>query len=204
MSKPETHRVHFDVSSGLKSVLGSELITDDEVAIFELVKNSFDAAANHVDLFFAADKIVISDNGTGMTVGDVRKKWLFVGYSAKRDQNRRTDFRDTIEERRHFAGSKGVGRLSSDRLGRLLTLQTRAKRETSGPVHCVKVDWDLFDRDHLKRFDQIGVEYSEHAGGFELPSQLRKLRHGTVITIEQPRKNGIEAPFWTSSPPWQN
>jgi hypothetical protein len=37
--------LHFDVSTGLKSVLGSELITDDEVAIFELVKNSFDAGA---------------------------------------------------------------------------------------------------------------------------------------------------------------
>jgi hypothetical protein len=32
--------LHFDVSTGLKRVLGRELITDDEVAIFELVKNS--------------------------------------------------------------------------------------------------------------------------------------------------------------------
>ena len=38
--------VHFDVSTGLKRVLGSDLIIDDEVAIFELVKNSFDAGAD--------------------------------------------------------------------------------------------------------------------------------------------------------------
>ena len=43
MTNLKTSKLHFDVSSGLKSVLGSELITDDDVAIFELVKNSFDA-----------------------------------------------------------------------------------------------------------------------------------------------------------------
>jgi hypothetical protein len=37
------------VSTGLKTVLGRELITDDEVAIFELVKNSFDAGAKHAN-----------------------------------------------------------------------------------------------------------------------------------------------------------
>ena len=38
-------KLHFDVSTGLKRVIGRDLITDDEVAIFELVKNSFDANA---------------------------------------------------------------------------------------------------------------------------------------------------------------
>ena len=37
--KNETKTLTFDVSTGLKRVLGRELITDDEVAIFELVKN---------------------------------------------------------------------------------------------------------------------------------------------------------------------
>jgi hypothetical protein len=40
-------RLHFDVSTGLKRVIGRDLITDDEVAIFELVKNSFDAGASN-------------------------------------------------------------------------------------------------------------------------------------------------------------
>ncbi len=49
MKSSENSSLHFEVSSGLKSVLGSELITDDEVAIFELVKNSFDADAKRVE-----------------------------------------------------------------------------------------------------------------------------------------------------------
>jgi hypothetical protein len=44
----QSQQLHFDVSTGLKRVLGRELITDDEVAIFEMVKNSFDARANEV------------------------------------------------------------------------------------------------------------------------------------------------------------
>jgi signal transduction histidine kinase len=189
MPESKEKKLNFDVSSGLKSVLGSELITDDEVAIFELVKNSFDALARHVDLYFNQDQIVISDDGVGMTMEDVRKKWLFVGYSAKREQNRGEDFRDTISARRHYAGSKGVGRLSSDRLGRFVTLQTRAKHEKNTPVHQVKVDWDLFDKDHRKHFESISVIHSEANSEFKLPPKIPKIRHGTVVTIEQTRKS---------------
>jgi signal transduction histidine kinase len=180
--------IFFDVSSGLKTVLGSELITDDEVAIFELVKNSFDAEASHVDLYFDSERIVISDNGSGMTSEEITTKWLRVGYSAKRDKNRSIDFRDAVEKKRHFAGSKGVGRLSSDRLGRWLILQTRSRDESSGPVHYIKVDWNLFDKNHLERFEAIPMDHLEQASGFTLPEKIKRYKHGTVITIEDPRR----------------
>lgn len=35
----------FKTSSGIKSIVGKDLITDRYVAIFELVKNSYDARA---------------------------------------------------------------------------------------------------------------------------------------------------------------
>jgi hypothetical protein len=115
MSKIPLHaKLNFDVSSGLKSVLGSEMITDDEVAIFELVKNSFDAQARRVDIFFSEDEIVVSDNGNGMSYEDIKEKWLFVAYSSKRETNEEANFRDGIAERKHYAGSKGIGRFSSD------------------------------------------------------------------------------------------
>ena len=73
-----TNNLHFDISTGLKRVLGRELITDDEVAIFELVKNSFDAGADNVQLYFGDGTIVIADNGSGMSYEDLTGKWLFV------------------------------------------------------------------------------------------------------------------------------
>lgn len=180
----EARKLHFDVSTGLKTVLGSELITDDEVAIFELVKNSFDAEATQVDLYFGRNRIVIADNGIGMSFDDIENKWLFVAYSSKRLSNRSGDFRDGIAERRNYAGSKGIGRFSSDRLGRIVKLQTRTKSEHPKWVHSVDVDWSLFDVDHHKRFDSVGVTYAIQPDGFVVPDIIGPLNNGTVITIE--------------------
>ncbi|MES0129730.1 ATP-binding protein [Mesorhizobium sp. M0029] len=180
--------LHFDVSSGLKSVLGSELITDNEVAVFELVKNSFDANARRVHLFFGINQIVIADDGIGMSYEDIRTKWLFVAYSSKRNARRPSDFRDEIADRRHFAGSKGIGRFSSDRLGTIIQIQTRPKAESSGPVHSITVNWTLFDNDHQEHFDTIPVEYAPQSTGFELPAGVPNLTHGTVITIQETRQ----------------
>lgn len=188
MNNAASPDLHFDVSSGLKSVLGRELITDDEVAIFELVKNSFDADATQVDLFFGNDQIIVADNGVGMSYEDIEKKWLFVAYSAKRSPDKTNDFRDDIAERRHYAGSKGIGRFSSDRLGEVIRLQTRMRSEISGPVHSIFVNWNLFDVNHLERFEKIGVTYTPQTLGFILPPDLPARDFGTVITIEKTRR----------------
>ncbi len=180
-----TDNLHFDISTGLKSVLGSELITDDEVAIFELVKNSFDAHATKVEIYFGNDQLIVADNGHGMSFEDIRNKWLFVAYSSKRKANKESDFRDEISKRRSYAGSKGIGRFSSDRLGQNLRLQTRPKIDAGGPVHTVLVDWNKFDQNHKEHFSDIPVSYQDQQSTFELPNELSKLEFGTVISIEK-------------------
>lgn len=184
-----TKQLHFEVSTGLKRVLGRELITDDEVAIFEMVKNSFDAGADKVSLYFGEDSVVIADNGSGMSFDDLRDKWLFVAYSTKRDQDAR-DFRDVASERKHYAGSKGIGRFSSDRLGQELVLQTRPKGRAKA-VNRLMVDWRRFERNDKERFGKVPVTYSE-VGVFDLPTALGKfggaLKHGTVIEVRKLRR----------------
>jgi len=64
----------FRISSALKNIIGRELITDDFIAVFELVKNSFDAHATMVTITFEEDRIIIKDNGKGMTYDDLIKK----------------------------------------------------------------------------------------------------------------------------------
>ncbi|TYQ05614.1 UNVERIFIED_ORG: signal transduction histidine kinase [Zoogloea ramigera] len=184
------NNLHFDVSTGLKRVLGRELITDDEVAIFELVKNSFDAGADCVHLYFGDDSIVIADNGAGMSYEDLTDKWLFVAYSSKRSSRSPDDFRNLAADRRNYAGSKGIGRFSSDRLGEEVILQSRPKG-TPEKVHRLTVDWELFEKDAKERFENVPVHYAEQ-NGFQLPSELNKfeseLKHGTVVSIQRLRR----------------
>lgn len=178
----------FDVSTGLKRVLGSELITDDEVAIFELVKNSFDARASKVHIFFGPSNVIVADNGCGMSYKDINDKWLFVAYSSKREAKQGKDFRNIVADRTHYAGSKGIGRFSSDRLGSQVILQTRPKAEDT--VHRLDVNWSLFDKNDREHFDDIPVNYRA-TRSFDLPDELQKfgdkLRTGTVIEVRNLR-----------------
>jgi len=64
--KRKVNDFEFRISAQLKDRLGKELITDDYIAIFELVKNSFDADAKKIKVFFEEDKIIIWDDGKGM------------------------------------------------------------------------------------------------------------------------------------------
>jgi signal transduction histidine kinase len=183
-------KLHFDVSTGLKRVLGRELITDDEVAIFELVKNSFDAGADTVYLHFGKDRIVVADNGSGMSYDDLTQKWLFVAYSAKRTERPEDDFRNVAADQRHFAGSKGIGRFSSDRLGKQVIVQSRAKGKDR-KVHQLTVDWDRFEKNDREHFEAVPVAYATGAT-FDLPPELAKfgasLKHGTVIDVRKLRR----------------
>ena len=106
----------FKISSGLKDHIGKELITDNNVAIFELVKNSYDANAKNVKIVFkdmgsSDKKIIIIDDGIGMSKEDLENKWLFVAYSEKKDLGK------NMKDKRLMAGSKGLGRFSCGRLG---------------------------------------------------------------------------------------
>ena len=117
MGKATNTTLSFRVSAGLKNVIGRDLISDKYIAVFELVKNSYDAGASKVRLSYRIQengrgRLIVSDNGSGMTYEDIIQKWLFVAYSDKKPQNRpKTSYRDEI--RREAAGA--TGRLTRQR-----------------------------------------------------------------------------------------
>ncbi len=184
--KPE----FFKISSGLKSLIGSELITDNFVAVFELVKNSFDAKATEVKIRFeniytGDAKIIIQDNGKGMDYNDLINKWLFVAYSAKKDNTEDTDdYRNKLHAERFYAGAKGVGRFSCDRLGKHLNLIT-IKDKPGAKIENLRVDWRKFEEDQKKEFVTIPVEHKV------LKTSPYPLKKGTILEI-----SGVEADEW--------
>lgn len=175
---------YFKISSGLKNLIGSELITDNFVAVFELVKNSFDARASEVKITFEniySDnaKIIIQDNGKGMDYDDLINKWLFVAYSAKRDGTE-----DSNKQINYYAGAKGVGRFSCDRLGRYLNLVT-IKDKPNAKIENLFIDWKKFEEDQKKEFIKIPVDHNVLS---KAPYNLKK---GTVLEI-----SGINPEEW--------
>lgn len=148
--------LHFRVSSGLKNIIGRELINDKYIAIFELVKNSYDAGAKYAKIRFdnlgaQEATITISDDGMGMNKEDIIQKWLFVAYSEKRNPS----YRDSIK--RAVAGAKGVGRFSCDRLGEQVCLSS--KTATEKLLHTISILWNDFETNSLDNFTDIDVHY---------------------------------------------
>ncbi len=149
----------FRVSTGLKDLIGRGLITSEYVAVFELVKNSFDAHASKVIIQFEENKITIADNGKGMSRDDILNKWLFVAFSAKREDIEDQNYKGGEPKRSNeFAGSKGVGRFSCDRLGENLVLVSKAK---GAKTQKLKMDWTLYEKDANEEFGEIEFELEE-------------------------------------------
>ncbi len=174
--------LHFRVSSGLKNIIGRELINDKYIAIFELVKNSYDAGAEHVKISFdnlgtSDATITISDDGNGMSKNDIINKWLFVAYSEKRNPS----YRDSIK--RAVAGAKGVGRFSCDRLGEKVTLSSKVKKEKV--KHKISIKWSDFEANSQDNFTDINVEYESY--------EQNNALSGTEIVISNLRE------FWQRS-----
>jgi HSP90 family molecular chaperone len=146
--------LQFRVSAELKNILGRDLITSPDIAILELVKNSYDAHASKVEITFDEDYLAIADNGKGMSKDDLINKWLFVAYSAKSDGTEDLSYRSKFK--RHYAGAKGIGRMSCDRLARNLLLKTRS---AENKTEILDVDWQTFEINKKVEFDTIDIPH---------------------------------------------
>jgi signal transduction histidine kinase len=183
MTTPES----FRVSSHLKDIIGRDLVTNEFVAIFELVKNSFDAGATRVDIEFNPDEasITIVDNGRGMTPGDIRDKWLFVAYSEK-VLSAPDSYRDKIKPAGQFAGSKGIGRFACDTLGKRLDLYSRAEGKKS--IVKLDIDWTRFEKDSTEEFQDIDVKLGTASSFPKVYNAELPRNHGTMLVIRDTRQ----------------
>ena len=199
----EAEPVNFRVNVYLKNLVGKELITNQYVALFELIKNSYDARASLVEILFEVkdsssetpeiERIIVSDNGKGMSRKDIYDKWLFLGYSDKRDlsEEKGTDFRAKVTGgTRLLSGFKGIGRFSCDRLGSKLGLYTCT--ESDNRWHHLSVDWEEFERADSK------AEFQDIKGTLADTDDLDDISpieesHGTILVISNLRDHWDES-----------
>lgn len=184
MKKTET----FRISSHLKDIIGRDLVTNEFVALFELIKNSFDAGATRVDIEFEPERnrIVIIDDGQGMSRDDIRDKWLFVAYSDKA-LGKADTYRDKIRPGGQFAGSKGIGRFACDTLGEKLELYSLT--ESHKLISKLEIDWTLFEQDSTEEFQSVDVDLSTVSSFPQIYNAPAPLKHGTVLVIADARQS---------------
>ncbi|OFY35211.1 MAG: hypothetical protein A2W91_06965 [Bacteroidetes bacterium GWF2_38_335] len=131
--------------------IGRDLIKDNYAAIVELVKNSYDADADRVDILFTTinnstsqsnnekqpDKlrIIIGDNGHGMDYETVVNKWMVPSTDDKLK-------RKYSPKGRTMQGRKGIGRYASSILGNELLLETCSKDKENTTLY---IDWNEFE-----------------------------------------------------------
>jgi hypothetical protein len=182
----------FRTNSKLKTLVGQELITNNNIAIFELIKNSYDAGATKVEIEFhnfihsnkgweSSDEssIKIVDNGIGMTTEEIDKYWMELGNSSK-ETNKilriNSDKMGLLIER--FAnGEKGIGRFGVDKIGSGLILESIGRNSPEKTT--VIFDWNKYD-DRSKLLQEIKNEYSVErvpiSAGTGLKLTIRNLR----------------------------
>ncbi len=210
MKEQDVLRWKFDVNTF--RLLGRELITDRITALFELVKNCYDANAERVEVEFydvqrksTNSKIIIRDNGIGMTLADVENKWMVIGTNSKRTKHHS----DPPFERR-FIGEKGIGRFAVDKLGTKLLMKTKKKGDSK--QLCVEINWNVYEELAKRNQTALFTEVDNSYYFTEADSSL----HGTELIIscvnEIWTRNDIEraykelsklvSPFETLDPPF--
>ncbi|NML76933.1 ATP-binding protein [Rhizobium sp. S-51] len=132
----------FRPRARLLQLLGDQLIGSARLALFELVKNAYDADASEVTITFTKlgtpdAAISIRDDGQGMSLDVIENIWLVPGDD-HRERARGSAVRSPRFQRLPL-GEKGVGRFAVHKLGDTIRLVTRAE----GQPECVaEFDWD--------------------------------------------------------------
>lgn len=170
MSKTPIHSGESSLrpKARLIKTIGEDLISNNVVAIIELVKNSYDANSPIVVVEFQGEvdkivegkrekrvikkelsKLIILDEGDGMDLNIIENVWMEPA----------TNFRKKNEnenKQRRFTGEKGIGRFASAKLASKLDIFTR-KIDDNEIV--VNFNWDDFSDDE-KYLEEIKTKWS--------------------------------------------
>lgn len=203
--------LNFSTNAKLEKLIGRELITNNIIAIFELIKNSYDAFAHNAIISFENfnvssedlqkvrhsdrvisnmdSRIIIRDDGTGMSFEEIKTKWMEIGTTSK--ENTYMDRR--VNDKRVINGEKGIGRFGADKLGALLKLISIGDRGYEKTI--LEIDWNKFD-DHAKMIQDIDfdcyVERYEEPQNTGLTLEISSLRDKWTIADIVKLKNHLK------------
>ncbi len=150
--------------------------------VAEYVANGWDAGAVTVDIDLHREKdgntIVITDDGEGMTVEELKDRFLIIGI------NRRRMSKSVCAAKGRLAmGRKGIGKLAGFGIAKRIDVITCSKKSDKA----IQFHWLRFDLDKILNESQSGdsVDYEPEVVGEEEPSKFREVL----------KKSGIKSEF---------
>jgi signal transduction histidine kinase len=139
----------------LLTMLGDQLIKNEIIALVELIKNSYDADADWVKISFESfgdnyeimpdSKIIIEDNGCGMTYNVIKDYWM--NPAAPNKLSKKGEVQITPKKERIIQGEKGIGRYAMLKLGREIKIITRP--DNSKDEYIINFNLSKYDDDFL-------------------------------------------------------
>lgn len=168
----KTKLLNLSISTRVVSQLGEQLISDELVALMELIKNAYDADATRVTIkvdtkaetSHGIGMIEIQDNGNGMTPYIIENSFLRISTGFKEE------YRISPYFKRLVLGKKGLGRLAFNRLGKYINVYTtprvdRISKELIGDLDGFNefklfVDWESLYVD--QDFNKIQATLERH------------------------------------------
>ncbi len=170
----------------LIKTIGEDLISNNVVAIIELVKNSYDANSPIVVVEFQGvvdkivegkrekrlikkefSKLIILDEGDGMDLNIIENVWMEPATNFKKKT-------ENENKQRRFTGEKGIGRFASAKLASKLDIYTKKKDDNEIVVN---FNWDDFS-DEDKYLEEIKTKWFVRE-----PQTI--LTKGTILELNQ-------------------
>ncbi len=179
--KTENPQYEMTLSLTILNHLGFGLYSNISAVLSEVVANAWDADAEHVWITIDKnhEKVVIQDDGHGMTIEDANRKYLCVGYERRKNAPRTPHFN------RPVMGRKGIGKLSLFSIARTVEVHSVKDNTKHGFSMDVKEIKEMIK-------DETEGKYSPRA----IPIEKIGLDRGTRIVL-----SNIERKLaWTEKP----
>jgi hypothetical protein len=133
MEKKFTMKLNLNVLNHL----GLNLYSNTPAVLSEVIANSYDADATNVNITISqdSDKIIIMDDGNGMSLQEINSKFLMVGYQ-KRENGEQFSKRFS----RPVMGRKGIGKLSLLSIANVIEIHSISEGGTGNALRLDKTE----------------------------------------------------------------
>ena len=166
----------MSISLNVLNHLGLNLYSNVPAVLSEVVANAYDADAEEVRITIDQenDRVIIKDDGEGMTLTDINERYLNVGYQRREDSRAVTPRFD-----RAVMGRKGIGKLSLFSVASSVEIQTTK----DGQKHALRMTIDGI-KDAINADPEHAAPYKPEA----LSIDLVDFERGTRIILTDLKK----------------